>query len=208
MARLKARVGGQRPDKSKKRHKGAAERPGVAGEPKPGTLTHAFRLTIPLPNILCPSRHFAPTLTSLFVDSSFLSIARRHRFRPGTRALQEIRHFQRTNDLLIRKLPFARLVRSLCGEMFTRGGGKLHRFLPHSFLQCMRVICCLTVRFRTSLSDFLFSPLTSVLCVSLLLSCVCLVRVSPMMCRRRVPMARNSVTSTAGGSRSLPRPPV
>ncbi|KNZ46738.1 histone H3-like centromeric protein A [Puccinia sorghi] len=33
-----------------------------------------------------------------------------HRYRPGTVALREIRHFQKSTDLLMRKLPFARLV--------------------------------------------------------------------------------------------------
>ena len=33
------------------------------------------------------------------------------RARPGTKALREIRKFQKSTDLLIRKLPFARLVR-------------------------------------------------------------------------------------------------
>ena len=33
-----------------------------------------------------------------------------HRFRPGTVALREIRKYQRSTELLIRKLPFARLV--------------------------------------------------------------------------------------------------
>ena len=33
-----------------------------------------------------------------------------HRFRPGVVALREIRKFQRSTDLLFRKLPFARLV--------------------------------------------------------------------------------------------------
>ncbi|KAI9199266.1 histone H3 [Polychytrium aggregatum] len=37
----------------------------------------------------------------------------KRRFRPGTVALREIRHYQKTTDLLIRKLPFARLVREL-----------------------------------------------------------------------------------------------
>ena len=37
------------------------------------------------------------------------------RFRPGTVALREIRRYQRTTELLIRKLPFARLVRGLSG---------------------------------------------------------------------------------------------
>lgn len=35
---------------------------------------------------------------------------RRYRYRPGTRALREIRQYQRTTDLLLLKLPFARLV--------------------------------------------------------------------------------------------------
>ncbi len=35
------------------------------------------------------------------------------RFRPGTVALREIRHFQKTTMLLIRKAPFARLVREI-----------------------------------------------------------------------------------------------
>jgi hypothetical protein len=35
---------------------------------------------------------------------------RRRRFRPGTRALMEIRHLQKTTHLLIRKMPFVRVV--------------------------------------------------------------------------------------------------
>ncbi len=34
------------------------------------------------------------------------------RYRPGTRALKEIRKFQKSTELLVRKLPFARLVRA------------------------------------------------------------------------------------------------
>lgn len=36
--------------------------------------------------------------------------AEKKRYRPGTRALLEIRKYQKSTDLLIRKLPFARLV--------------------------------------------------------------------------------------------------
>lgn len=36
-----------------------------------------------------------------------------HRFRPGTVALREIRKYQRSTELLIRKAPFARLVREI-----------------------------------------------------------------------------------------------
>lgn len=34
-----------------------------------------------------------------------------HRYRPGTVAIREIRRYQKSTDLLIRKLPFQRLVR-------------------------------------------------------------------------------------------------
>ena len=42
-----------------------------------------------------------------------LRIKKSHRYRPGTVALREIRKFQKTTDLLIRKLPFQRLVREI-----------------------------------------------------------------------------------------------
>ncbi|BGP39534.1 nucleosomal DNA binding [Rhodotorula kratochvilovae] len=41
-----------------------------------------------------------------------------HRFRPGTVALREIRHYQKSTDLLLRRLPFARLVREIATEFF------------------------------------------------------------------------------------------
>jgi histone H3 len=40
-----------------------------------------------------------------------------HRFRPGTVALREIRRYQKSTDLLIRKLPFERLVREIAGRI-------------------------------------------------------------------------------------------
>ena len=39
-----------------------------------------------------------------------------HRFKPGTVALREIRKFQKSTDLLIRKLPFQRLVKEIAIE--------------------------------------------------------------------------------------------
>ncbi|KAJ3351771.1 centromeric DNA-binding histone H3-like protein cse4 [Entophlyctis luteolus] len=41
---------------------------------------------------------------------------RRHRYRPGTVALREIRKYQKSTDLLLRKLPFSRLVREIIGH--------------------------------------------------------------------------------------------
>ena len=39
-----------------------------------------------------------------------------HRYRPGTVALKEIRRYQKSTELLIRKLPFQRLVREISGD--------------------------------------------------------------------------------------------
>ncbi|KAI5063413.1 hypothetical protein GOP47_0022301 [Adiantum capillus-veneris] len=39
-----------------------------------------------------------------------------HRFRPGTVALREIRHYQKTVHFLIHPLPFARLVREIAAQ--------------------------------------------------------------------------------------------
>lgn len=39
------------------------------------------------------------------------------RYRPGTRALMEIRKFQKSTSLLIPKLPFSRLIREICNEV-------------------------------------------------------------------------------------------
>ncbi|RKF65912.1 histone H3-like centromeric protein hH3v [Erysiphe neolycopersici] len=38
---------------------------------------------------------------------------KKRRYRPGTLALKEIRRYQRTTDLLLSKMPFARLVREV-----------------------------------------------------------------------------------------------
>ena len=39
-----------------------------------------------------------------------------HRYRPGTVALREIRKYQKSTDLLIRKAPFQRLVKEIAQE--------------------------------------------------------------------------------------------
>ena len=44
-----------------------------------------------------------------------------HRYRPGTVALREIRRYQKSTDLLIRKLPFQRLVRDIAQSFKIRG---------------------------------------------------------------------------------------
>ena len=44
------------------------------------------------------------------------AVKRPHKFKPGTVALREIRKFQKSTDLLIRKLPFQRLVREIAQD--------------------------------------------------------------------------------------------
>ena len=46
-------------------------------------------------------------------------VRRPHRYRPGTVALREIRKYQKSTELLIRKLPFQRLVRELACDFMT-----------------------------------------------------------------------------------------
>ena len=43
-------------------------------------------------------------------------IKKKRRWRPGTVALREIRRYQRSTDLLIRRAPFQRLVREIAEE--------------------------------------------------------------------------------------------
>ena len=59
-----------------------------------------------------------------------------HRYRPGTVALREIRRYQKTTGLLLRKLPFQRLVREIAQEMQGESGffGQELRFQSHAIM--------------------------------------------------------------------------
>eukprot|EP00096_Caligus_rogercresseyi_P012924 TRINITY_DN5588_c0_g1_i1.p1 TRINITY_DN5588_c0_g1~~TRINITY_DN5588_c0_g1_i1.p1 ORF type:complete len:197 (+),score=84.20 TRINITY_DN5588_c0_g1_i1:259-849(+) len=62
---------------------------------------------------------------SLASPKSRLSVPRTpksRRFRPGTRALMEIRSFQKSTKLLIPKMPFSRLVREITVDLHRRDG--------------------------------------------------------------------------------------
>uniref|UniRef100_A0A3P8UT49 Histone H3 n=1 Tax=Cynoglossus semilaevis TaxID=244447 RepID=A0A3P8UT49_CYNSE len=86
-----------------------------------------------------------------------------HRYRPGTVALREIRLYENSTELLIRKLPFQRLVREIAQDFktdlrfqssATRGGskspfpprvrahrhGKIYHRLPHERLLKRRAL--------------------------------------------------------------------
>nr|CDS27951.1 histone cluster 2 H3c2 [Hymenolepis microstoma] len=47
---------------------------------------------------------------------STVGVKKPYRFRPGTVALREIRRYQKSTELLIRKMPFQRLVREIAQE--------------------------------------------------------------------------------------------
>ena len=60
-----------------------------------------------------------------------------HRFRPGTVALREIRRYQKSTELLIRKLPFQRLVREIAQDF------KVSFFIYDSFREfIIDSLCC------------------------------------------------------------------
>ncbi|KAI5455664.1 histone H3-like centromeric protein cse-4 [Mariannaea sp. PMI_226] len=48
-------------------------------------------------------------------------IRAKRRYRPGTRALQEIRRYQKSTDMLLLKMPFSRIVRELALQFRPRG---------------------------------------------------------------------------------------
>ena len=52
----------------------------------------------------------------LRVQATTGGVKKPHRFRPGTVALREIRRYQKSTELLIRKLPFQRLVREIAQD--------------------------------------------------------------------------------------------
>lgn len=62
-------------------------------------------------------------------------IKTRRRYRPGTRALKDIRKYQKSTNFLIRKLPFQRLVREIVQDMKNvRGGPVDYRFQSTALL--------------------------------------------------------------------------
>jgi len=65
-------------------------------------------------NLGLPDQRMA--LASKSVKTAPTAPKKPHRFRPGTVALREIRKYQKSTDLLIRKRPFQRLVREIAQD--------------------------------------------------------------------------------------------
>ena len=69
--------------------------------------------------------------------------SRPRRFRPGTIALREIRRYQKNTDLLIKKLPFQRLVREIAQDM-----GEGAKRWESSAIAALQECCCSPLVFR------------------------------------------------------------
>ena len=57
-----------------------------------------------------------------------------HRFRPGTVALREIRRLQKSTDLLIRKVPFQRVVKEIADDFKGNNHGEPFRWQATAML--------------------------------------------------------------------------
>ncbi|XP_029988056.1 histone H3-5-like [Sphaeramia orbicularis] len=69
--------------------------------------------TVPSKTVLCFPRERTGNW------SRICGVKKPHRYRPGTVALQEIRRYQKSTKLLIRKLPFQRLVQEIAQNFKT-----------------------------------------------------------------------------------------
>lgn len=66
-----------------------------------------------------PKKHLASKAAKKVAPATSSGVKKPHRFRPGTVALREIRKYQKSTELLVRKLPFQRLVREIAQEYKT-----------------------------------------------------------------------------------------
>ena len=64
-----------------------------------------------------PRKQFDSKTAKKSAPSQTGGIKKPHRFRPGTVATREIRRYQKSTELLIRKLPFQRLVKEIAHEV-------------------------------------------------------------------------------------------
>ena len=91
-----------------------------------GSGKHFTTMKPPTPKKRYTSEGRAASATSIKaqqeIQKSKLStgaIKKPYRYRPGMRALMEIRRYQKTSELLIRKLPFQRLIREIAQDCKT-----------------------------------------------------------------------------------------
>lgn len=66
-----------------------------------------------------PHRHPKSSTPQRSTPNSTGGVVKPHRYRPGQLALLDIRRYQNSTELLIRKLPFQRLVREIAEQFMT-----------------------------------------------------------------------------------------
>ncbi|KAI9574730.1 histone-fold-containing protein [Boletus coccyginus] len=84
--------------------------------PKPSKPSTARKSTGAGPSVASSSRSKHPRQSDATEQPAQ---RKKRRYRPGTLALREIRKYQRSTDLLLRKLPFSRVVREIALDMMT-----------------------------------------------------------------------------------------
>ncbi|RAK79747.1 histone H3 family protein [Aspergillus fijiensis CBS 313.89] len=112
---------------------GAAAAAGPSTAPAATTTTPAARGRKPA-GVTKGKRPAKAPRTSNVEPGDPTPTGRRRRYKPGTVALKEIRHYQRSFDLLIRKLPFARLVREVALDLLPAEVGSELRWQSHAIL--------------------------------------------------------------------------
>ncbi|PAV60800.1 hypothetical protein WR25_17775 [Diploscapter pachys] len=79
--------------------------------------TLRWRLAPPLPSPFPPLPR--PDIAARKSAPATGGVKKPHHYRPGTVALREIRRYQKSTELLLRKLPFQRLVREIAQDFKT-----------------------------------------------------------------------------------------
>ncbi|KAI5432219.1 hypothetical protein KIW84_036100, partial [Lathyrus oleraceus] len=86
--------------------------------PRKQLATKAARKSAPATGGKAPRKQLATKAARKSAPATG-GVKKPHRFRPGTVALREIRKYQKSTELLIRKLPFQRLVREIAQDFKT-----------------------------------------------------------------------------------------
>jgi histone H3 len=89
-----------------------------------------------------PRKQLATKAACKSAEATAAGAAKPHRYTPVTVALREIRKYQKSTDLLLRKRPFAYLVRKVCddiekgkrvyGKEFDKANKAYSKQYPHS----------------------------------------------------------------------------
>ncbi len=116
--RVKGKLGHKKsPPKSKPATQAKTKTP-AAGSPKSASKAAKSKAASKATKTKAPKTQVASAAAKKTAASTG-GVKKPHRFNPGTVALREIRRFQKSTELLIRKMPFRRLVREIAQDYTT-----------------------------------------------------------------------------------------